>query len=314
MLSYCKPLAALFLFALPACGDEGELGARSAAVVLENGRDLNGRDLNGRDLNGRDLNGSSLGSTLLWSSFEGVQINGSTLEAAWLEGSELVGLNGNGSIVRGMGFAQAELNARSDTGNDVRLRIRQIDQPSAGDDRWRYWVEYRETDQKWYPLCIDDAGQASSSTALDGWWNPEAGVEGGGAKSADPLKLTFACEGGALAKCVDLGYEPWSEIDSLSLDGHHQSCVRAVRADYCGDGIAYTNDGKLINIYDGVGIQPDTEDWRIEAEWDDAGARCFSQNNRSLSHVPCFKDRATNNCGNTAHFASGTLVMTEVPD
>jgi uncharacterized protein YjbI with pentapeptide repeats len=313
MLSRHEPLAVLCLLALAACVLEDEVGSRGAAIVLENGRDLNGRDLNGRDLNGRDLNGSSLGSTLLWTSLEGVQLGGSILEETWLEGTELVGRNGNGSIFRGAGFEQSEFAAVSDAGHEVRLRLRHVDAPDAGDDRWRYWVEYRETDQQWYPLCLDDADEAASAIALDGWWNPEAGVTGGGAKNDDPLKMTFACQGGTLGKCVDLGYEPWSEIEAVSLDPHHQACVRAVRADYCGDGVAHTTDGKLINIYDGIGIQPDTEDWLIEAEWDGAGARCFSQNNRALSHLSCFKERATSNCGNTAHFASGTLVMTEIP-
>ena len=77
--------------------------------------------------------------------------------------------------------------------------------------------------------------------------------------------------------------------------------------------LPHTADGAVINIYDGLGIQLDTEDWRIEAEWDADGARCFSTNNRSLDHLSCFRSRATSACGKLSHFDTGTLLMSEKP-
>ena len=59
-----------------------------------------------------------------------------------------------------------------------------------------------------------------------------------------------------------------------SLADYHQACTRMLRADYCGDGTPHTVDGTLINIYDGIGIQRDTDDWAFEAEWTTTGARC----------------------------------------
>jgi hypothetical protein len=297
--------------------------AVGGACAMEVGDDLgvidrevtvdNGKSLNGKSLNGKSLNGSTLGTTVLWTSFEGVKLNGSTLlDDAWLEGTEFVGRVGS-SIKRGTDFHQAEFQAMSDTGNALRLRARHITPPAAAGEPWRYSVEYLDTDSKWYPICLDGA-EARASIAIGGWWNPAEGVPGGGGKVADPTRFTFACPtGGAIGKCIELGYRPWSQVAVVSLDEHHQSCVRALRADYCGDGVTYTADGKVINLYDGLGIQLDTEDWRIEAEWDDAGARCFSSNNRSLDHLPCFRSRASNACGKLSNFASGTLLMTEMP-
>lgn len=48
-----------------------------------------------------------------------------------------------------------------------------------------------------------------------------------------------------------------------------------VRADYCGDGTSYTQNGTPIDLYDGLILQVDTEPgWLVDAEWGTAGARC----------------------------------------
>lgn len=287
---------------LSGCAPELEISSRTEAVVVPNGKNLNGKNLNGKN-----LNGSALGSEILWTSFEGVKLGGSVLEETYLVGSELWGHNGS-SEVRGTDFHQAELAAVSDTGETLRLRIRDLTPPSEPGGAWDYWVEYRETDGSWYPICEDDGG-VYPAAAIDGWWDPSTGN-----KLTDPSRFTFACHQlGALGKCVEMGYQPWSTIGDVALDAHHQGCVRALRADYCGDGVSYTTDGKLINLHDGLGIQLDTEDWSFEAEWDAEGARCFRPSNRSLSHVSCFDDRKTSACGGAQAFASGALLITEMP-
>jgi hypothetical protein len=188
-----------------------------------------------------------------------------------------------------------------------------MEAPAAPEDPWRYSVEYLDTDSEWYPICLDGA-VAQPAIAIDGWWNPAEGEPGGGGKVNDASKFTFACPVvGAIGKCIEIGYQPWAEEGGVSLDAHHRGCVRALRADYCGDGVPHTTDGAVINIYDGLGIQLDTEDWRIEAEWDADGARCFSTNNRSLDHLSCFRSRATSACGKLSHFDTGTLLMSEKP-
>lgn len=281
-----------------------ELGTTAQPAVVDNGRNLNGRNLNGRN-----LNGSELGATLLSTSFEGVKVEGVVMNHTELQGTVFHGLNGS-SEWSGDDFLQSEFSALSDEGHEVRLRVVQIDLPAAGSDTWRYWVEYRDTDNSWYPICQDPStGVSEAAIPIDGWWDP-----GSGAKVADPARFTFACPTqGAIGKCIDIGYRPWAEVGGVALDGHHQGCVRAMRADYCGDGISYTTDGKLINLYDGLGIQIDAEDWQIEAEWDGSGARCFSPNNRALSTVHCFKQRTSSACGKLSNFSSGSLLMTEMP-
>jgi hypothetical protein len=87
-----------------------------------------------------------------------------------------------------------------------------------------------------------------------GRWNLDQGYPGAGGKSSSSSSLVnFACEGvGAVAKCVDMGYKPWA---SSTYDREHQSCVRMVRADYCGNGISWTQDGMLIDVEDVSQVQ-----------------------------------------------------------
>jgi hypothetical protein len=75
---------------------------------------------------------------------------------------------------------------------------------------------------------------------------------------------------------MNMGYEPWRAHAGVNLWDHHQACVRLLRADYCGDGVSYTRNGTPINIYDSLGINPDTEAWAFEASWGRDGARCVS--------------------------------------
>jgi hypothetical protein len=97
----------------------------------------------------------------------------------------------------------------------------------------------------------------------------------------DPGLVTFACTNGAIAKCIRFGYKPWKAIAEGSGAGrslleHHLACVRMVRADYCGDGVSWTRDGTMIDLWDEVGVQrrdavpaaPEV----FEAAWTPAGA------------------------------------------
>jgi len=84
---------------------------------------------------------------------------------------------------------------------------------------------------------------------------------------------------GATAKCLALGYE------SDLLD----ACVRAIHADFCGDGVSLTSPGVLIDIHDIVGVVSDTIAWVPEAEWTADGAACISSHDTTrfwkVAHV-----------------------------
>ena len=286
--------------------DSEEIHREAAAVTHSNGKSLNGKSLNGKS-----LNGSALGNTLAYTRHGGARLDGKLFDETWLEGSELVGRKGS-SVVRGTAMAQAELQAVSDTGQPVKLRLRAVHAPASG-DIWRYDVEYQDTDTAWYPICVDAQG-SYPAIPLSGWWDQREGVPGGGDKIGDPTRFTFACtHTGTIGKCVQIGYRPWASASGTPLDDHHQACTRLLRNDYCGDGTPHTTEGNVVNLYDDVGVQADTESWVIEAEWEAGGASCFTPHNRGLIQLPCYEERVSVGCGSRHNFALGTLLMSERP-
>jgi len=274
----------------------------------------NGTDLNGTDLNGTDLNGSELGKAVKSVEYAGAMIDGTWLPFVWIDGSQLRAWKG-GPVLEAEDLIGARFLAHSDTDKWLKLRVVDVGQPEDGDvddGIWRYGVEYLETNGQWYPICQDENG-AFGAIAIDGTWNYGRNVAHGGDKTVDGWHFTFACPRiGAIGKCVEAGYAPWRTTeDGTSLADHHQACTRLMRADYCGDGEPHTVNGTLINLYDQLGIQEDTDDWIAEAEWDAGGARCISPHNRHVEPVKCYDRVIRDDCGH--EFGAGTLLISETP-
>ncbi|WNG28189.1 hypothetical protein F0U62_32425 [Cystobacter fuscus] len=133
----------------------------------------------------------------------------------------------------------------------------------------------------WENPCIA-TGRVPSPRALavPGVWDES------GARSDKGGKFTFACENGAIAKCVNWGYRPWAKKGGSSLAELHQACTRMARADYCGDGRSHTRDNNLIDMYDGLNVSTRTKEssaaWDVnrasfEAAWSTEGATCLSR-------------------------------------
>jgi hypothetical protein len=87
---------------------------------------------------------------------------------------------------------------------------------------------------------------------------------------------TFSCLSGGVAKCIRLGYRPWEGEAQAEL---FQTCIRAMRGDYCGTGMSYTCNGTVVDYADARGIQTraaDTSGEMLEADWTPDGARCLN--------------------------------------
>jgi hypothetical protein len=279
------------------------------------------------------MNGSALNGVAL----NGVRMNGSELGGLSLHGTVLAGTGADGTAVTPETLIGAELSGTLADGSAIALRIDDVrNAPVPNDDLYVYLVSYLaggepQAADDWQHLCGDDVvGQPIAAMPLSGLWDYQMGVPGGGAWTAMPGWMTFACRGAVLAKCVEMGYRPWQSLQrceggrcsDVSLADAHQACTRMVRADYCGDGQPYTVNGRAINVYDGLGLQTDTEQWAFEAEWQPQGASCLSQQRVYQLQVqldatsqntlpPCIASRVTEDCGNLAHFSSGTLLMNE---
>ena len=92
---------------------------------------------------------------------------------------------------------------------------------------------------------------------VDGRFDPN------GAWHADGY--TFSCARGVVAKCVDM--QPL-----------HRACVRAARAEYCGDGVSYTEDGTLIDMFDiyGLNVRESPAGFAEESKWSDQRANSLN--------------------------------------
>jgi hypothetical protein len=261
-------------------------------VDSANGKSLNGSLLNGTLINGTSLNGTTLGSVdVIGTSATGAPINTTVVPPGMaVQGPPppLLGTTPIGSTWTG----------RTVLGFTVTLRIDSAQQGSTS-DLWFYGVSY-QTIAGWFPLCGGDL-----AVPVAGVWSIT------GAYSASSTGFTFACRNRSIAKCVEMGYKTW-----LGRSAQLASCVRLLRGDYCGNGIPYTIDGTLLNLYDNIGVQLDTEAWTPEAEWTPAGAKCISSRGLArfqlagFSSPPC-PITVSAKCGKS--FSNATVLIDELP-
>jgi hypothetical protein len=283
--------------------DDVKLGSTNQAVETNNGEHLNGEHLNGEHLNGEHLNTQKLDQYAVWTSLENVTIDGMPLDYATLNASQFYGERAFFSYGPS-DFVGAQFDTMKGDGTIVKYRVDAIVEHDGG--ATGYMLSYL-WNGRWLSVCQSDSGPVEAYP-LNGTWDHREGVEGGGSWTDAPQKFTFACRTlGAIAKCVDIGYLPWQNRD------HHLACVRMLRADYCRNGTPYTTTGRLINVYDSIGIQVDTDEWPADGEWDAGGARCFTSHNRASGEVPCFDPAWDETCGGAASFQTGTLIINELP-
>ena len=243
------------------------VGEAAGAEIVPNGLNFNGLNFNGVHLAPLPLAGLRLG--------------GHANPNAHVISSVLAGGPGSSSMLVG-----AELPGTLSNGASLTLRIDAVTTPASQPDLPLFTVSYQLTGSvERRPLCgLAADGTPVQAIPLSGSWDESAGTPTGGAHLDDPMSITFACRGYALAKCVEFGYAPWRSVTEcrapgdchqLSLAPFHQACTRMLRADYCGDGTSTTRDGTLIDVWDEPGLQTDdAATWAFEGEWGEGGASC----------------------------------------
>jgi hypothetical protein len=286
---------------LAACaGPEDSTNIVEQDVDSNNGTSLNGTSLNGTSLNGTSLNGTSLNGT----SVNGTSVTGTSMTAGSSTAPPLTGAGAVGST----------WNGTTSGGVSIRLRIDSALQGSAPNtDLWFYGVSY-QTSTGWSPLCgVDGTGAPILAVPVAGYW---ASTSSDAAHYNNTTsQFAWACRGKTVAKCVELGYKSYKGyVNQL------QACVRLLRADYCGNGISYTKDGQLLNLWDRVGVQLDTEAWNPEAEWMPAGALCINSSNAARYQTTAavdpkcvYKVATSTTCGISGSLKPTTLLVDELP-
>jgi ADYC domain len=256
-----------------------DTGEAAAAAIVENGVSFNGVSFNGVSFNGVQLEPLSL---------EGLSLGGSELAGVSLVGSSLTGAGPDGGVVSGSDLTGAELAGTLSNGDAVTLRIDGVSTGSAPDILLYTVSSSVAGSGVFQPLCgVGADGTPVQAIPLAGSWDESAGTATGGAHTDAPGSFTLACQGYALAKCVDFGYAPWRTVTECLTPGNcavrslaqfHQACTRMLRADYCGDGTATTRNGTQVDLWDNFGIQTDgAPTWNLEAEWSADGAVCVEE-------------------------------------
>jgi hypothetical protein len=288
------PAAALLITGCVAEPDETEL---SAEIQAPNGMSVNGTSLNGVSVNGTTLNGMSVNGI----SLNGMTVNGMSVNGASATGSQLSGVSG-GAQLTGAALVGATLSAQLSDWSTLVLRIDGTAMlPAPNADLRTYTITY-QTSAGWKPLCPN----ANEALMFPGTWNL-----GTVRHQWDSNMFSLACRGSTFAKCAELGYKG----DNL-LDTYHQACTRALRADYCGDGVSHTINGTEINIFDKLGRQLDTLSWTVESNWTPDGATCINKARVLTSLVEpdvpsCIAERARMPCV-TQTWQGQVLIRTEV--
>jgi hypothetical protein len=128
----------------------------------------------------------------------------------------------------------------------------------------------------WQPACAADVDGRRAAIPIAATWNQH------GDRVESSSLFTFGCTTGVIAKCYRWGYRPWV-TGYGNLATTHQSCTRAARADYCGNGTSHTHDGTLINIWDNLVTPGPIQShgttplgMLFEAGWNTTGAVCLS--------------------------------------
>jgi hypothetical protein len=201
-----------------------------------------------------------------------VRLGGATRQDVHIEEGRLVAPS-----LSPEGLVGAMLQGTASDGQPVEVALCGAE-PAAGEPAMvRYRIEvWNAASASWENPCIATGRvPAPRALAVQGVWDET------GARHDEPGKFTFACENGAIAKCIDWGYKPWAVKGGRALKDLHQACTRMARADYCGNGRSHTREGNPIDMYDAFKVITRTtetsEGWVLarasfEAAWTPEGA------------------------------------------
>lgn len=194
----------------------------------------------------------------------GFEVNGTDLKLITAQGQSLTGKELIGAII---GITDAN-------GQTMQVEIENavLDPDAQNSQRWFYNLMVKDpVTGAHHNFCAPGNKGLQLGFPLRGTMTEDGGF------NPSETDFTFSCTGGAVSKCIRLGYEPWKDgPDGEPLLDHFRACIRMIRADYCGNGTPHTRNGTLINIYDRFGIQKSetSPELSFEAAWGAKGAIC----------------------------------------
>ena len=240
-----------------------------------------GQQLQGRVLQGAAAVGAASAEPPIYHRYSGWWNDG------WLPAASLVKgqlrVSGRNFTLAGAALAGTWIPA-DDAGHAVWTIVRGVTQdPSFADgSTWLYSVElFDSASGTFSPLCATDANGVAAAIPI------AATFDSAGKRVESTTQFSFACTRGVMAKCYRWGYRPWltdATGSALPFSNLHWACTRLARADYCGDGRTWTQNGTRVNIWDTAPAPgpfqqrgPADPTFFFEAGWNTKGAVCLSK-------------------------------------
>jgi len=253
-----------------------------------------------------------------------VAARAATVTSIEVSGTEFVARTSDGRTLRSADLVGATIDVTTSDGT-LKLRIDAVE-PDPGSPAIAakasnavllHTFSYRTAEGEWRNLC--DAGPDGRRQGFPIAGRAKAGG-GGTIEPAEPGVFELTCTAGAQGKCVRLGYHPWDQRpDGSPMLPFYNACIRLVRADYSGDGHSTTRDGRLIDIYDLIGVQSQSNlpGQQFEAGWSPEGAICVRhvriKENVSLQElertVPRLKGRLGDICTEDFARSEGAILF-----
>lgn len=206
---------------------------------------------------------------------DGMGISGSGIA---IDGTRFVLKNKDGRTLELNELIGATFNFHDAAGTPLRVRLDGYinDPQDPTGEVLLYDFSYQDSAGQSHNICPPGPDGLTKAFPMSGKWTDD------GTHIADPTTFNLICTAGAIGKCVRFGFKPWGKrADGASMWDLHQTCTRAVRADYCGDGIGNTENGTLIDIFDRYGIFPEDPDPAkilvFEAAFSPEGAICVAR-------------------------------------
>ncbi|HZR34813.1 MAG TPA: ADYC domain-containing protein [Nevskia sp.] len=179
----------------------------------------------------------------------------------------------DGRVLSGQQLQGAIVHVALEGGRVTAVKLASITPDPQDPDILRHEYQAQDDSGRWAPVC-------QPNFYGETWGFPLALPEGHPGREG---AITLTCASGAVGKCVRFGYKPWARgPHGEDLAPYHAACVRMVRADYCGDGVAHTKNGTSIDLYDHIGVQKDEDrdndqEFPLEAGWSPQGAVCLAR-------------------------------------
>jgi ADYC domain len=199
-----------------------------------------------------------------------------------LEGGRLVASPAPVGGAAPLGVVGTVLQGTASDGKPVEVAICGAEPSPADPGMVFYRIEaWNVLAQEWENPCVAVSRVPDPrALAVSGAWDAS------GARQDTPGRFTFACQNGAIAKCILWGYKPWAHHQGQPLADLHQACTRMARADYCGNGLSHTRQDTIIDMFDRLGLLQRTREasgeWdpakaSFEAAWAPDGATCLAR-------------------------------------